>query len=1218
MDSSTPFIQQISRHLVSLFIVIVLTIACAVFLFDQQIKQTGNLKNQQLPAIEHTLRLQKNLVTTNVILANIATSNDSKSLFEFHLQYLANLVDLHEISTKNKQQYAHLIKLEDKHHILLKRLANNNDRNIQLQQSSLIQLQLISDELKQVIEDKKTKQNQLYQQINNDDVKDQVTSVRAKAYVELTKSLTNTQQTETKLTDFFVMLKQLDLQFSLAEFNYLSSQLEQNLALWQLTSINIEQENEAEKLLLNLLLQLNNLLFIEQNTIAKWRGTLRISQDYIAYIGEQQQIFNQQLSQLTLPQLQVFSIVPDILLQPINSKLTLTPINNRLIVFALFSLLSLLILILILRLRKKLVGNYKHTYAVIEQALMGNTANDKQLYSAENQRLLDLIAKTHLPKHNEIDYQNINDQLSFFQQFIFQHVESTAWQINRSKIPSDERLSSTQLLSNNSAIELLFTKQSINSTTLEEINWRSAFSKTEIKSLIKCAKKSRTSNQVESVIVTSQNGQTFTVTITRKEQAWCGTITRNETYQNMTIRINQLEQQLIELEKNSQMNLVENSQQLSHMLVRTMLKSQSVSIDSDVTSLQVYRQLARIFDWCRQLEINNTIAMQINSTSLDDVNVRDELCALIHNIMVEAHPQRNQVYLHVDEQVLAEGKLNVRLFHRTLTSIARILLLEELKANLYLKVTAVENNAGQQVLRFSFYLICGENNFRKGGDKFPEVIGTLLTQNTDELENAPQIIRYLYNLFAVIHVDNLQGSMLENGLRLSLDLPIAYSENETKSGPLVEDVIDLKNTLSLLICNEPLLIDIIDEHVRHINGQLEHLANADNFIKQVSSKQLTQQPLAVVIISADILKNDYQQIKQHIQTLPLKLQPKLMVLQTMLSHSLHQTGLFNQSCSPLIASEFQLTLSDLISSDSSENILLPAKAFDRYRFSQTQVEVLVAIAEPNKHRALLSLLHWMGLQVQLVCQPQAMLKHWQSGRYLLLITEFKHSPLIDIDVGKNVQRGIFTINQQHFNLSDTEIINSVKNWHQLSLPDIFDIDSMVTSFSPWLKVQQFSLTESTKQTSNKVTMQSADVEMENQGTETDLDKDQTAQFTIADIDLTPAVSDIETEAAFDLLAYANNQGSPELAVIMLDDYLEELDQAMKALAKAITEQELSQAIEKNSQIEKICRIMQATNLLLLSTDISLLLKAKQFEQAQAKLEEMVEQQGLIELFAQAI
>lgn len=1212
MDSSTPppFIRQISRHLISLFILITLTITLAVFLLDQQILQSSKLTNKHLPTIAQKFNIQKKLATNSLLLSSIISSKDSKMLFERHEQYLANLVSAQALSVDNKRQFEQLVTQENSYHAQLQRLADNSDRNVQLQQNSLIQLQLITDELAQVLNDKLNKQTQLYQQINNDNVRDKVTSARAKAYVDLTNSIMKVRQTQAKMADAYVVFNQLDLQFSLPEFNYVSEQLTQVLTLWHLGTINIAQENEIDQPLLKLLNRLNDLLFIEQNTIAKWRGHIRLSQEYFAYIAEQQRTLNQLLLAATVPQMQASTLMPEEFLKAVNAKITLTPEITRYCLIALFSLLTLLMFFLLWQLRKKISHYNGESYSLIEQALIGNAGNKTELYSAENKYLLELIAKTHQPKHNEIDYQQLKTQVDLIQQVIFQHATTAHWQINGLDNKEAVQTTLAPFLHNEQAIKLLFSEQANNTIDLANYRWQQALPKVAVKSLIKSAKKAKRTGQIVTCTVISACNQTLVVTISKMDQGWCGTIAVNETHQNMVSNIEQLERQLNDLEAQYAMNTIEQTQALSQMIVGTMLQSQCASMGSNEPSSQVYRQLSRMFDWCRQVQINHNATLPVNATDINDIDVRDELSALIHNMLVEAQPQRNQIYLSVDDQVLAKGKLNVRLFHRMLSAITRILLLEELKGSLTIKVAAVEKSSGQQILRFHFVLLRDEKNNSREFEKLPDFITELLTANISEDTSHNE--RYLHTLFTATHVENLQANLLENGFNFSLDLAIAYSGNEAHSAYLAPEVVNLKQAFCILVGKEAVLGEMIGSYIRDVNGQFEYLANANTLSKQLTIKRLNQQPVAVVVITASTLKDKYQQVTKHLQTIPSQLRPKLMVLQSELSSNLHLVGLFEHSDSLLTANEFQRELSELINSQSSENLLVPASAFNDYRFTQTQVEVLVAIKVPQKHRPLLSLLHWMGLQVQVVSQPKLMLKHWQSGRYLLLLTEFEQSPYIEIDVGKNIQRGIFTFNQQGFDKPKDTLEQLFSYWQHSNLPGVVDIDAMVSLFLPWLKIKQTLVPESK---SNKIRADDGRKKAQ-ENEETTIN--QASAIRIADIDLTPAANDVGCDGAFDLLAYANNQGSPELAVIMLDEYLAELRQSMQALAKAIDEQKQEIAIEEVGTIIKVSKIMQATELLAKARDVVLLLKAEQFKQAQTKLEEMVELQSLIESFAQAI
>ena len=63
--------------------------------------------------------------------------------------------------------------------------------------------------------------------------------------------------------------------------------------------------------------------------------------------------------------------------------------------------------------------------------------------------------------------------------------------------------------------------------------------------------------------------------------------------------------------------------------------------------------------------------------------------------------------------------------------------------------------------------------------------------------------------------------------------------------------------------------------------------------------------------------------------------------------------------------------------------------------------------------------------------------------------------------------------------------------------------------------------------------------------------------------------------AINLVQYAQNQGSAELAVIMLDDYLDDIDQAVKKLSLALTDKNYLLGISLTNTLIQIGTILAA-------------------------------------------
>jgi hypothetical protein len=971
----------------------------------------------------------------------------------------------------------------------------------------------------------------------------------------------------------------------------MSDQLEQLLVLWQPLLVEMSQANALEKPLLNLLNELNNLLFLQQNTLAKWRGHLRVSQDYFSYLVTQQAFLKTHLSENTLPAVKAVNLIPEKIKQLTKPYFILTTQDYRVTTLIVFIMLIGFVWLLVIRLQKKVKVYGEQSVALFKMLLVNKPVTAPDYLSKENKDIALLISEVVQPEHNEYDYQNITDKLLHLQQLLFQQSKSAIWQ-----------LSTTEKGLNNHFALLLLQNKGLNKGSKQELDdietkalsWRSLFDQQTKETLIACAKTALIRKASSQCIITVESG-TFIVTMLREQTGWVGTLSRADEQQLLTDNVSQLEQALVQLSENNQDSIIENSETLSQMLIRTMLQSQSVSIGSGETSTQVYRQLTRIFDWCRQVQINTALMSQGNSAVLSNVNLRNELHGLTYNMMVEANQQRNRVYLHIDEQLLSKGKMNTRLFHRTLKSFMRAILVEQFNARLLLKVDVVDKNSGQQIIRFSFHL-----SSDKKIKSLPEVINKLIPIEEKNLAKAPQIIRYLQTLLAHTHSTNLQAAVAEQGLQLSIDMPIAIAEVSSSTSHQQIDSVDFKQANMILLSQDKQCSHLITEQVTKANGKLEHLTKVEHFIRQVNAKHLTRRALSVVMVTSDLFNTSYEKIQQHIHSLPKGLQPKLMVLQSAFDQKHHKYGFFAHMDSSVENVFFKQQLKVFIDSSSANNLLIQPEIFNQHRFAQSQVEILVGIEQPQKQQQLLRLLHWLGLQVQVISHQQSLLKHWQSGRYLLLITEFDSSPYVELDVGKNIQRSIFTFNEKIFEKKNSVITKLTKNWSQVCLPNLLDIDALVKTFTPWLKTRHLALAKPKSVSHKPSSTEKHDVD------------------NIAALDLTPTEHSIENEGVFDLLAYAQNQGSPELAVIMLDDYLNDINQSVDVIAIAIDNQKVSDALTEVQKVAVISQTMAAADLQLICQELKTLLTAKQFEQAKLKHQQLSLEQERMTLFAQAI
>ena len=184
-------------------------------------------------------------------------------------------------------------------------------------------------------------------------------------------------------------------------------------------------------------------------------------------------------------------------------------------------------------------------------------------------------------------------------------------------------------------------------------------------------------------------------------------------------------------------------------------------------------------------------------------------------------------------------------------------------------------------------------------------------------------------------------------------------------------------------------------------------------------------------------------------------------------------------------------------------------------------------------------------------------------------------------------------------------------WQLSCLPNILDIDALVSIFAPWIK-EKHNFKERDKDSIEEHQPLKPISTSPGVNNETDtgfaVDTDQN------EISLEESTED----TAFDLLGYAKNQGTPELAVFMLDDYLIDLNSAIDKLLIALEKNESESALVEMDKIIIIAKILQAGDLLIAAQEIESAVTDNQLDEAKLKYEALNYQLTCVTSFAQAI
>jgi hypothetical protein len=1087
MDASRYFFQQLSGRFFRIALLSSFLITAITLLLVLRNNQVTLLAGKELPSLTQQNEQQQQIITTYLALDDLAKLKNADNLAQDYelVQQQINKISL--LNNNHKSQLDLMFVGHKEFFGVIDKLSKNNDRNNQLKQSTIIQLQLINDQLTSDIKEKKRQSSLLLQQISLDKFTDKVTANRSKAYAIQISELSQSQQLQQTIIRALLAFRQLDLQSSILEFDDVSEELKQVL-----TSLfpNGKLVYKRSSLLLTAqLMTLNQLLFSQQNSVAKWRSHLRLSRLYIEFIEQQQQKLQQLVLKISTvkpllldEKMFLLDWVPDEVNDLLDKQnITISNLHLQFTVLGFIGLLFLFLLGMIFGTKKRIKLHGQDSVQLFTQFIesMSKNSGDKlspeMFNSIENKKIAEQFQKTleiiTNPEHSEKEYQ---------------------LQLEEQKMAN-----------------------------------------------------SNISQQVEDI-------KKLKTHIEKLEQA-----ARNEN--------------LKQVSKDSADN-----RKLSNMVVRAMLQSQSFSIGSGVTSLQVYRQLARIFDWCRQNKIRGEFLSTVQSMTLSDVALHHEIDAALLNIITDAHFQRNKIYYQQDQQLLTHAKLDIRLFHRLVSGVCRLLLTDLFKANLQITSSVIDINEGQQIVRFDFSVTTN-----KTIAKVPEEIERLLLveRPTSAKMISNDTLEYLCLLFDSLNVTDKNVQLKDNGYQFSFTLPIAFADvtPELSSGK-----IDFKQANIILLSDDNNIRTSIEKAISSANGFIESLAKPELVIQQLCTAHLNEKKVDVVILGSDFYSKSLEKIQQHIASLAKGIQPRLFVMQPFFNALLERHGLFEQTANPLKKIELQQSISDFLATDKTSNSRLNASEFTAHQHLVTQVEVLFAVENPAEHLTLLRILQWLGLQVKVVCQPKAMIKFWSSGRYLLLFTEFGQTPFIEMAASKDVRRDIFTFNQSDFTRSDVQTLAS--KWTVSIVPELNNIDALVTLLKPWLKAKE------TKVVSiDKSDVQPKEVTGSNRrevNTQTN-DFYESFNSEVQANDITEDLDKISLELGFaqttktthldplNLEVYAQHQGSAELAVEMLDDYIIEINEGIENLSKAIEVQDYQLSISLTNSLIKTGTILAA-------------------------------------------
>ncbi|WP_426369335.1 hypothetical protein [Pseudocolwellia sp. HL-MZ7] len=1156
--SHIPFHRQISGSLVFLYLSFIFIIGFASFLLYQRNVQINELVEIQIPELEFVYQYKEYLKLNNDLMLALNNSETADQLVSVFTDIKKNLKDTSTLNLVNVRNVNRLIAELDDIDNVVDRIVANDPRNHTLKQTSVIQLNILADTLIEQIERNTTAQLMHHKKVTMNGVNGYIPAGNAIEYVETTRILNQLNKSLDLIDEAIFGFESLSIKYSVDELEGVTRKVDLAITTW-LSALGSDPEDMEIR---NKIEELQILLNVDQRVLGKWYSHLRLSEEVFNRV----QLINQKLAGLypstNVPVNYISSdqVVPSfvsLVTEKINYKITVQEYYYVLIGLLLISLLSILAMLFRFQTRVKVYGeNTVDLCASILSDDNGNKDQSDYVKTAEQLRIVGLIQQIQKPEHSESQYQVLRDLHQRDLNFINEQHHIVIWQYQ----PLN-----TYIDVNDFLVHL--------STDFDNkvTSWRHLFDRKSLAEIISIAKDVRDSKIIQSYGLKLKNGVQLEVLIGFDGISWFGTLSHHKKLELLKNTVTSLKKKHKNTENVAVEELSETIDKFSQMILRAMIQSQGSSVDINGSSLPVYRQLTRMLDWCGQTNIVTQLQNHPKSAHYIDISFKDELHAAVFNAMSEASLQKNKVYLNVDSKILPFSNIDHLLFHRMLTSVIRVILAELFNATMQLDLQVIDSDAGKQTVQFSFVITPV-----KPLKVMPDLV-TRLVNEDKKSESASDIIVYLNALMQRLNIHQVQSELNDNGFKVIFNMPLIAQDIHPADKEIAK--VNLQNTSIIYLGACQQSQQIIEQHIKDAGADIITLNNVEALTKEFTVQTLERKPIHLIIVNDDIAKTSLDEIKNYQKILPNNMQPKLFVMQSPMNPRYHKQGLYNQISTPLLKGSFQTQLDKLLKSEATDNLLIDAEVLSQYQYLPTRVEVLLAVSEPAEHQVLINILHWLGLQVHVVSQSEAMLKSWQSGRYLVLMSEFSQSPYIMLSTGKNIQRGVFTFKSELFDKPTGRLLNTTKQWKVSTLPNILDIKGLVTLLEPWLKSKAASVKQLNKPEKVISTQHQSYDEFLNESNKLDdADKDYLNHYQL----LHPNVeieqeNDLQSEV-LDMEKYALNQGSSELAAYMLDEYLDDIDNAIGNIEKSISAQLVDDMKQSIRIILKLSEVLGANNL----------------------------------------
>ncbi len=292
------------------------------------------------------------------------------------------------------------------------RIAGKDSYNQQLLVQAGREITQILTGFSQLLALKQNRADELYALIKNDALSDRTTASRARAHAQLIAILTQDGLAYQQLAEIDVLLPLMNLQSDEQLIEHLSDLSSKFFAWFEANNNSILTENQV---LFGQLQQLQRLFAIDERLVSKWRGHLRLYQDYQKLVQQQTVQLNQVLEQLSVSlkkadtQLSIDALLPSWLKQPLKQAgVSLSHQSLQLILFTVIALsLTMLFLVMLNVNRRIQLASLAHV-KLVEGGLQGEIKVN--IVCAEQEKISAMLSSVLKPKYSEADVDLLIEQ----------------------------------------------------------------------------------------------------------------------------------------------------------------------------------------------------------------------------------------------------------------------------------------------------------------------------------------------------------------------------------------------------------------------------------------------------------------------------------------------------------------------------------------------------------------------------------------------------------------------------------------------------------------------------------------------------------------------------------------------------------------------------------------------------------------------------------------